>query len=177
MDRLGAKPRKARGRNREIRQQPMGARCSGGGKSSDQALKLIRAKAIEEKVGDKEVESSRWWRVFQRICVDELNLIERKIGGLKAALRQRLHALARIDTSDFRLRVLSAECRKELSRAFAENQHGFGRGQSPEVKCAAILQVTSRKQRFHPPIMWSDPVETHPSETPVWHEPLPRHQK
>ena len=72
----GARPeaRESSRGNCEVREKPGGIRRSGTGEPGDELLELVRAKTIEKKMRDDEIERRGRQRTFEGVRVNERNI-------------------------------------------------------------------------------------------------------
>lgn len=165
VDDTGAQAREARGRDCEIRHQPLGSGAGGADEFWDEALEFIRSKTIEEEMGHDEIKGGRRRVVVERVSVNEGGVRERQVERMQATFSETQHAFAGIHTGDVDARKLAAARHEEFSGAFAKNEDATGIRDLAEMFRAATLEFAARKEWFHPPIMRSNKIEAHSRRT------------
>jgi hypothetical protein len=143
----------------EVGEEPAGIGCGEGGDAGQDLGELMVGKAVEEEVGDDEVELAGRGRPVEDVGVDEgdVGVGEAEAGEAGAGVVE--HFGAGVEAGELGIGMEWKEFGEEAAVAFAEEEDAAGRGNGGEKGGAAAVEFGAGEEPFHPAIVGREEVE------------------
>lgn len=149
------------GGNLKIREEPEAIGPTALRQAWDEAFENFPRKTIEEKMAGDEVKLAGWQVRLKDVRLDEFDafFVEASAAdGLAGAID---HSGALLDDGDAGRGVELEKRNQKATVPLAEEEGGAGVEGAVEKRGAAVLQLLSGAETFHPPIMAGQKVKAH----------------
>jgi len=143
----------------EVGEEPVGAGLRGGGEPEDDLRELLRGEAVEEEMGDDEVEPRAGKLAFADVGMDEFDRAAVQAVRAEAVAGDGGHACAGVHAGAVGV-GMGAEDFDEAATVPLACEEDAARGRnSAKEGGAAALKFAPREHGFHPAVMGREAIE------------------